>query len=96
MLFLPSISEASYLAWKNNFQANLIINDDEVALRERACESVKVKLKAKNILSELFTGNEEVALQFVDVKIVLMLPLTNLTNSWQTVGGRDSKLKVTD
>ena len=57
---------------------------------------VKVKVKAKNILSELFTGNEEVALQFVDVKIVLMLPLTNLTNSWQTVGGRDSKLKVTD
>ena len=57
---------------------------------------VKVKVKAKNILSELFTGNEEVALQFGDVKIVLMLPLTNLTNSWQTVGGRDSKLKVTD
>ena len=57
---------------------------------------VKVKVKAKNILSELFTGNEEVALQFVDVKIVLMLPLTNLTNSWQTEGGRDSKLKVTD
>ena len=58
--------------------------------------SVKVKMKAKNILSELFTGNEEVALQVGDVKILLMLPLTNLTNSWQTVGGRDSKLKVTD
>ena len=57
---------------------------------------VKVKVKAKNILSELFTGNEEVALQFGDVKILLMLPLTNLTNSWQTEGGRDSKLKVTD
>ena len=57
---------------------------------------VKVKVKAKNILSELFTGNEEVALQVGDVKIVLMLPLTNLTNSWQTEGGRDSKLKVTD
>ena len=57
---------------------------------------VKVKVKAKNILSELFTGNEEVALQFGVVKILLMLPLTNLTNSWQTEGGRDSKLKVTD
>ena len=57
---------------------------------------VKVKVKGKNILSELFTGNEEVALQFGVVKILLMLPLTNLTNSWQTVGGRDSKLKVTD
>ena len=58
------------------------------------CESEKVKVKS--VLSELFTGNEEVALQVGDVKIVLMLPLTNLTNSWQTVGGRDSKLKVTD
>ena len=52
--------------------------------------SVKVKAKAKNILSELFTGNEEVALQVGDVKIVLMLPLTNLTNSWQTVGTQNS------
>ena len=58
------------------------------------CESEKVKVKS--VLSELFTGNEEVALQVGDVKILLMLPLTNLTNSWQTVGGRDSKLKVTD
>ena len=57
---------------------------------------VKAKVRVKNILSELFTGNEEVALQVGDVKIVLMLPLTNLTNSWQTEGGRDSKLKVTD
>ena len=96
MLFLPSISEASYLAWKNTFQANLFIYDDEVALRERTCESVNVKVKVKNVLSEPFTGNEEVALQFGVVKILLMLPLTNLTNSWQTVGGRDSKLKVTD
>ena len=94
MLFLPSISEASYLAWKNTFQANLFIYDDEVALRERTCKNVKVK--AKNVLSELITGNEEVALQFGVVKILLMLPLTNLTNSWQTEGGRDSKLKVTD
>ena len=54
-----------------------------------------MKVKAKNVLSELFTGNEEVALQVGDVKILLMLPLTNLTNSWQTEG-RDSKLKVTD
>ena len=30
---------------------------------------MKVKVKAKNILSELFTGNEEVALQVGDVKI---------------------------
>ena len=57
-------------------------------------ESVKVKVKAKNILSELFTGNEEVALQVGDVKIVLMLPLTNLTNSWQTVGTQNSKLQI--
>ena len=57
---------------------------------------VKVKVKAKNILGELFIGIEEVALQVGVVKIVLMLPLTNLTNSWQTEGGRDSKLKVTD
>ena len=86
---LPSISEASYLAWKNTFQTNLFVYDDEVALRERTCKNVKVKVKvkAKNILSELFTGNEEVALQFGVVKILLMLPLTNLTNSWQTVGG---------
>ena len=55
-----------------------------------------MKVKAKNVLSELITGNEEVALQFGVVKILLMLPLTNLTNSWQTEGGRDSKLKVTD
>ena len=56
---------------------------------------MNVKVKVKNVLSEPFTGNEEVALQVGDVKIVLMLPLTNLTNSWQTVG-RDSKLIVTD
>ena len=55
---------------------------------------VKVKVKAKNILSELFTGNEEVALQVGDVKIVLMLPLTNLTNSWQTVETQNSKLQI--
>ena len=55
---------------------------------------VKVKVKAKNILSELFTGNEEVALQFGVVKILLMLPLTNLTNSWQTVGTQNSKLQI--
>ena len=56
--------------------------------------SVKVKAKAKNILSELFTGNEEVTLQVGGVKIVLMLPLTNLTNSWQTVGTQNSKLQI--
>ena len=54
----------------------------------------KGSVKAKYILSELFTGNEEVALQVGDVKIVLMLPLTNLTNSWQTVGTQNLKLQI--
>ena len=79
---------------ENTFQTNLFIFDDEVALRERTCGSAKVKVKAKNISNELFTGNEEVALLVGDVKIVLMLPLTNLTNSWQTVGTQNSKLQI--
>ena len=85
MPFLPSISEASYLAWK--IPSKLIFSFIKLLLDKGR---VKVKVKAKNILSELFTGNEEIALLVGDVKIVLMLPLTNLTNSWQTVGTQNS------
>ena len=89
MPFLRSISEASYLAWK--IPSKLIFSFIKLLLEKGR---VKVKVKAKNILSELFTGNEEVALLVGDVKIVLMLPLTNLTNSWQTVGTQNSKLQI--